>query len=232
MNKKYNHIFFDLDQTLWDFDTNAGDVLTDIYSRFELQKAGIPEISHFICTYKQINASMWADYSKGTITKEFLRVGRYLRTLAAYGVEGDDLAVTMADYYVSECPKKSMLFPYVREILAYLHPKYHLHIITNGFEEVQNIKLNACNLNQYFKNVVTSDQAGFKKPDTGIFRYALRKANASAAYSVMVGDQVEVDIIGARNSGMDQIFFDPSGGKQKGAATYNIKCMSELMKIL
>ncbi len=118
------------------------------------------------------------------------------------------------------------------EVLQYLHIKYSLHLITNGFEEVQHIKIREADIGKYFKTITTSEEAGVKKPDKQIFEYALEKAQAKISESLMIGDTLEVDIQGARNVGMDQVYYNPLKMDHTQAVSYEIGHLIELMEIL
>jgi putative hydrolase of the HAD superfamily len=183
-------------------------------------------------TYKKINAEMWSQYRYGDVSKEDLRYGRFLKTLATFGCYDKNLCFELADYYVAHSPRKNSLTDGAGETLLYLSAKYHLHIITNGFQEIQNIKLENSGIKIYFKKIITSEQIGVRKPDIAIFNYALKEAGASAKESVMVGDSLEVDIIGAKQAGMHQVFYNPFSEKHKEEITCEIKNLKELIHLL
>ena len=134
--------------------------------------------------------------------------------------------------YIEESPYKTELFPFSHEILNYLKEQYTLHIITNGFQEVQHIKLEKSNLSHYFETIITSEQVGIKKPNPQIFEYALNNTGAKAEESIMNGDDLEVDIIGAKILGMEQVYFNPKKEKHQEQLTFEIDCLSQLMEIL
>ena len=154
---KYQHLFFDLDRTLWDFEINAFKTLNEMYSFFSLKNKGVNS-KDFIKKYKLYNEKLWHDYRLGIITKDNLRSRRFILTLNDFGIYDDNLGKKMGDYYVDNCPKKTELIPYTLDVLDYLKQFYILHIITNGFHEVQFIKLKKSNLFKYFW---TSDYAIF-----------------------------------------------------------------------
>lgn len=228
----YSHIFFDLDRTLWDFDRNSHETFTDIHLKYDLQGLGVRSFNEFMHTYQRINLELWDHYRKGEIKKEVLNVKRFSLTLATFGISDDSLSESIAHDYVSISPTKNHLYPGTVEILEYLSKKYQLHIITNGFEEVQHRKLKNSNLDHFFTHVITSEDAGYKKPDEKIFRYALAVAGAEASESLMIGDDIEVDIIGAISAQIDQVLVDYEGIYEKSAATYYIKSLSELREFL
>ena len=230
--KQYKHIFFDLDRTLWDFETNSRLTLEEIYSEFDLANLGINSAEEFITKYKAINENMWDLYRQGKITKDLLRAGRFEATFLEYGIKDENLAKSVGHFYVEQSPIKTALFSNAIEVLTYLKKSYHLHIITNGFEEVQFIKLNKSGLEPFFEVVVTSEQAGCKKPESAIFNYAMKRANAVPSESIMIGDDVPVDLHGAMNVGIDSVYFNPMGEKADDQVNFTIQNLIELKEIL
>lgn len=233
MTKKlYQDIFFDLDHTLWDFETNSLETLNEIFEKYVLKATGIPDAKAFVEVYHNHNHRLWSDYRQGKIEKEELRVQRFELCLNDFGINDPGLAEAIANDYVSISPTKTNLFPHVHEILAYLKSKYRLHIITNGFVEVQYTKLEHSGLRSYFTEVITSEEAGANKPDPVIFHYAMKRANATAETSLMIGDNEEVDIVGARLAGLDQVLFDFADEQQDSVATYRISSLAQLADFL
>ncbi|MGD1846157.1 MAG: YjjG family noncanonical pyrimidine nucleotidase [Salibacteraceae bacterium] len=228
----YRHLFFDLDRTLWDFESNAARTLQEIVDHFELLQRGIPSAENFITTYRKINNQMWDAYRKGELDKDTLRSERFHRALKSFGIDDEDLGAYIGTYYIRESPLKTKLFDGAHETLEYLQDRYTLHIITNGFEEVQHVKLENSRLRGYFDLVVTSEGAGVKKPDPGIFHHALEQAGAAPKESLMIGDDVKVDLLGAKGVGMDQVYFDPHGVTTEHPVTYRIEALSELRSLL
>ena len=229
---KYSHLFFDLDRTLWDFEKNAQEALTEMYNHFDFSSLGLSSAEIFIEKYKFHNEHLWSLYREGKIDKEKLRSYRFQLCLNDFGITNNQLALDLGDRYVSSAPYKTHLFPFTHEVLQYLKSKYQLHIITNGFEEVQHIKLKQSKLDVYFNNIITSEQIGVKKPDPKIFKYALSSAFANSNESLMIGDDFPVDILGAKNIGMDQVFFNPFNEKTDENSTYEISCLSQLRRLL
>lgn len=203
------HIFFDLDRTLWDFERNSAETLRELFDGLKLGHAGIPDAEAFVRLYIEKNDLCWALYRENKISKDRLRTERFVLALAAFGIHDDALALELAETYVERSPLKTGLLPHTLETLAYLAKKYTLHIITNGFEEVQHIKLKQSGLEPYFKTVTTSERAGCKKPDAQIFRHALAVAGAYTFNSLMVGDDFAVDVAGALAAGLKAIHFAP-----------------------
>lgn len=229
--KKYKHLFFDLDRTLWDFDTNSKEAIEDLFARHLLQKALGTNFEEFYKEYLSINHELWSLYRMERIEKDELRLQRFHQTFRHFGYNNPKLALEFNDDYVSLCSSKSNLIPNTIEVLDYLKPKYALHIITNGFIEAQEIKLKNSGLNYYFDEVIVSDGLGVKKPDSKIFHYAMEKANATPEESLMIGDDYGPDIMGAEAVGMDQVFFTKEKKKNQ-PATFTILDLLELKEIL
>jgi putative hydrolase of the HAD superfamily len=226
------HIFFDLDHTLWDFEQNSRDELTYLFSYHKLHQKGISLIDEFIKIYKKINNDCWALYRVNKITKENLRVERFHKTLNYFGIEDIKLSISMADNYVNNSPKRTLLIDGSIELLNYLQNKYNLHIITNGFHEVQLIKLNNSGLSRYFDKIITSEKAGEKKPHKKIFDYALKITNTKRQNSILIGDNLDTDIKGAIDYGMPCIYFNPSNKKHNLSLFAEVKNLKEIKRIL
>lgn len=228
----YKHIFFDLDHTLWDTDANSAEAITELYHKHALREKGITSLETFILKYDEINKKFWDDYAKGKISKQSLRYKRFLLVLQHFGIKNYDLSYSMSEDYTSITPHKSTVQPHTHEVLDYLGNKYPLHIITNGFEDVQHAKLKAAKMNEYFKIIVTPEKAGHKKPSPLIFEYALEQVKAAAADCIMIGDDLEVDVLGARAVGMDHVYYNLTGAKHNETLKYEISSLKELMGIL
>ena len=229
--KKYNHIFFDLDRTIWDFDASADDSFSRMFIKYGLEKLGVPSLVVFREHYERHNDLLWSWYRKGEILKEVLNIKRFEMTLADFGISDTLIAVGMSEDYVTVNPEKAFLFPGAIESLEYLSQKYPLHLITNGFQEVQEQKFRIAKLYLYFKTVTTSEEAGIKKPEPGIFNFAMEKANCTAEDSIYIGDDLAVDVNGALNVGMDQVYFNAEGKRHKEKVTFEIRSLKELMEI-
>ncbi len=230
--KQYNSIFFDLDRTLWDFDSSALMTFEEIYATHNLMDLGVLSVADFMKAYTIHNEALWAKYRLGEITKEKLRGLRFLKTLNDFGIDDSDLAEEIGHDYVRLSPLKVSLFPYATEILQYLRKTYDLHLITNGFSEVQTTKLITSGLGKYFKKIITSEEAGYKKPDKRIFDFAIEQTGAIVEESIMIGDDPEVDILGAMRFGMDAVLFDPERKYAQNGSTYYINSLDELELIL
>ncbi len=230
--KQYKHVFFDLDRTLWDFDAAAEVAFERIYEKYNLKSLGIPSAHEFHEVYHPLNEQLWVLYRSDQITKDELNRIRFLKPLEHYGIHDVDLADHLSEDYVYWSPRIVRLVPGTMELLDYLKPKYHLHLITNGFQEVQHTKLSGSGLEPYFETLTVSEEVGVKKPNPEIFRYALKKAGATAEESLVIGDEMAVDIDGARAAGIDQILFNPSGEVVEGERTFEVKSLLEIMGIL
>lgn len=229
---KYKHLFFDLDRTLWDFETNSHESLTELFHEHDLANKGIDSHHEFIKEYKRINEHYWGLYRLGQIEKEELRTVRFQRTLEHFDIIDIDLAHKVGQDYLEVTPKKPGLLPNAIEVLDALQTRYCLHIITNGFEEVQEVKMQHSGLQGYFDEVITSERVGKKKPDPDVFRFALDLAKAKSNESLMIGDDLPVDVLGARECGMDQIYFNPEKLSHREHVTYEISDLQELLEIL
>lgn len=231
MTNKYQHIFFDLDRTLWDFELNSKKVLIDIFSHFDLSK-WVDHQNTFINKYKIINEDLWSLYRENKLTKEELRWRRFADTLIYFGKKDETKAKEIGEYYVYHSPRQTALFPYSDEILNYLSTKYQLHIITNGFEEVQHIKLNQSKIDHYFNHVILSERVGVKKPHPYIFKKAMQLAKSKSENSLMIGDDWYADIYGASRVGMDSVYFNPNKIEHNNSVQKEISCLSELKTFL
>lgn len=218
------HIFFDLDHTLWDFETNSDIAFKAIFKHHNLQF----DFQKFSNYYRIINQNYWKLYREEKITKDELRYGRLKDAFVKIDHEvEDELIDKLAIDYIDALPKNNQLFEGAHEILEHLKPNYKLHIITNGFNEVQYKKIKNSGLSGYFDKIITSEEAGVKKPDPLIFRYALDTINASANETIMIGDNWEADVMGAMNIGIDAIYFN----YHQESVAENIKSVHHLLEI-
>ena len=229
---KYKHIFFDLDRTLWDFEANSQEVLEDMFNKFDITTIAMIDSQEFIDNYREINHGLWAKYRDGEITKEFLSTERFHATMLLFEVDDIEMAKQMGEFYVKESPYRKQLFSYTIELLDYLQNKYELHLITNGFAEVQYIKLVQSDLSKYFKEKIISEETEWKKPQPEIFKYAMDKAGANANESIMIGDDLKADIIGASKVGIDQIWVNFDNTYAGFKPTYTVGSLKEIEEIL
>ena len=232
MKKSYKHIFFDLDHTLWDFERSAEETKREMFEELKLNERGIESYDTFREKYVGINQALWALYREDKIGKDDLNFRRFYDTLCQFGIDDRNLGETMASGFIEGISSKTSLFPFATETLEYLYPKYSLHIITNGFEEVQYSKLKNSGMYRYFTTVITSEEAGSKKPDAEIFLYSLRKAGASPDESLMIGDDLNVDMAGARQMGIDQLYVNHEKKAHSESVTMEVFSLDEIMGLL
>ncbi|MBI9068304.1 MAG: YjjG family noncanonical pyrimidine nucleotidase [Salinivirgaceae bacterium] len=230
--KKYKNLFFDLDRTLWDFQTNSEQTLCELIDKY-LAKEKI-EFDVFLKIYYSINEDLWLKYRKGEITKEYLRTMRFSKTFSKLGIRmSEEICINISDDYIKESPLKTGVFQGTYETLDYLKGKgYRLFLITNGFIEVQVKKIKQSKLEPYFERMFTSDEAGYQKPDKRIFEHALKTSNSKKSESIMIGDDLETDIAGANSFGMDSVFFNPEGDAHTSKVTYEIAKLENLKQFL
>jgi len=230
---KYRHLFFDLDHTLWDFEANSRQTLEELYSNLQLLDRGVNDFDLFHKNYLVHNEMLWARYRNGYIKVDELRWKRMWLTLLDFKIGDQELARTMATQFLDLLPTRKLLFPYTIEILDYLSNKnYKLHLITNGFEKTQHSKLEYSGLSKYFIEVITSEGSNSLKPHKEIFDYALDKTKATTEESIMIGDSIEVDIQGAMNAGIDQIYVNHLNVEPEIKPTYIVYSLQEIEKIL
>jgi len=205
MNKEIKDVFFDLDHTLWDFDRNSGLAFATI---FEKNKIDV-DLEEFLKVYAPINFQYWKWYREERVTKSQLRYGRFKKTFDALHIKvTDDTIDKLSEDYILHLPDHNYLFDGAIELLEYLKEHYKLHIITNGFEEVQSKKLKNSKIDVYFDTVTTSEAVGVKKPNPRIFHVALEAAQAIPEKSMMIGDTYEADILGAEGVHMKTICYN------------------------
>ena len=230
---KYKHLFFDLDHTLWDFDANARATLMQLHVDLKLPEKGIHDFDLFYRNYLVHNEALWAKYRAGHIKQDELRLKRMWLALLDFKIADEALAKQMNELFLQLLPTRTLLFPDTKEVLRYLCEKgYGLHIITNGFDEVQHSKLKSSGLDDFFKVVVTSECSNSLKPQKEIFEYALNKTGARVEESLMIGDTVDVDVLGALNAGMDAVHVNYNHAEQEVEPTYTIRHLKELEDFL
>ena len=202
---KIQHIFFDLDHTLWDFEKNSALTFQEILPASNITV----DFNMFIKTYIPINFSYWKKYRLEQVTKKDLKYLRLKETFEALDYDvNDDIIHHLSEEYILKLPNYNNLFEGTFELLEYLQHKYQLHIITNGFEEIQTKKMKKSGIYNFFDAIITSESVGVKKPNKKVFEYALEKVNTTASNCIMIGDNLEADIEGALNCGIKAIHFN------------------------
>ena len=233
MRKKYTHLFFDLDNTLWDFETNSRYAMQETFRILQLEKTGV-DFDEFFETYSKYNSELWTAYRKREVTKKELTRQRFQLTFDFFNINNLD-ARAMNDLYLQEMPKQSHLIEGAKEILDYTKSKgYRLFIITNGFKEVQHEKLKQSGLQNYFEKVFISEEIKMPKPGREIFEYAIKSSNAKKKNSLMIGDDWDVDICGATNFGIDAVYYNrlKQSIPELLGKVLVVNCLNELQAVL
>ena len=228
----YQHIFFDLDHTLWDFEKNSKDTMWQLYNRFRLEGRGIKDFDAFYEVYRGHNEKLWVRFRKGFIKREELRWKRMWHTLLDFKIGDTKVANELSSAYIEILPTQKFLVQYAKEVIEYCASKYTLHIITNGFETTQKQKLYNCGLSPFFKNIITSEKSNSIKPKKEIFDFAQSLAMAEKRDCIMVGDALEIDVAGALNAGWDAIYYNPERVKHDQMPTHEIASLKSLLDIL
>jgi YjjG family noncanonical pyrimidine nucleotidase len=230
---KYKHLFFDLDHTLWDFERNSAECLADIYEHFKLKSLNINNLADFYKEFSIVNRHYWSLLESNQITHHELRQRRFRDTFINLGADIDeDFGLEVNEYFLGLLPKKAHLIEGAVEILEYLLPKYELHIISNGWQDIQVNKMKSSEIHHYFGEIITNELAGTRKPDRRIFDYAVATTKANLAESLMIGDNYEADILGAISANMDTVFYNPDKLPTGQKPTFEILKLVELKAIL
>ena len=225
------NLFFDLDHTIWDFDTNANETLRELYDLYQLQFISSKSVDDFVGIYTRVNHDLWALYRQHRVTKEQLRERRFRDTFREMDVDEEEIPLGVEAEYIAICPTKTTLLPGAREALDYLAGKYDLHLITNGFAESQRTKLRCSDLEKYFKTLTISEEVGAQKPHPLVFETALKNAGSELKTSHYVGDNLEADVKGAIQSGWHAYWLtdDPSAfSNEKCTAISSMLDLKEL----
>ncbi len=228
---KYSHLFFDLDHTLWDFETNSLQTLEELFTKYHLNNS-FDSFDQFYDKYETHNEELWVLYREGKITKEKLNFQRFYTPLSEAGIKDETVASNFAKDYITVSPTKTALMPNTVEVLTELKKRYKLHIITNGFKEVQFIKLKNSNLEQFFSKIFISETIGASKPKTAFFEYAVKSANARKKECLIIGDNLETDIDGAINFGLDYVFYNPNKNTHNRSLMHEISDLKEILDIV
>jgi putative hydrolase of the HAD superfamily len=230
--KQYCTVFFDLDHTLWDYETNSNATLTELYQVYGLQSKGVYALQSFLDEFRKVNDELWQLYDTGRIGSEVIRQERFRRILGHFSVFDDKLDRDLSADYLDQCPRKGHLMPHAIDVLDYLSGRYRLTVITNGFDEIQHLKLKSGNLAGYFDHIVTSQKAGHRKPAREIFDFALEHNRTKCHEAIMIGDNLITDVGGARSASIDAVFFNAEKRVHNEVTDFEIICLSELRKIL
>jgi putative hydrolase of the HAD superfamily len=229
---KYKNLFFDLDDTLWAFSENSRDAFEEVYQKYNFNLY-FDSFEHYYTLYQARNLELWEEYAEGIVTKEELNKQRFYYPLQAVGVNDRELSERFSTDFFAIVPTKEKLMPYAKEILEYLKPKYNLYIISNGFRELQSLKMKASGIDHYFQKIVLSEDIGVMKPYPEIFNFALSATQSEVRASIMIGDSWKADITGARGVGMDQIYYNIENRMEfPFQATWVVRGLKEMTEIL
>lgn len=205
MHNTITDIFFDLDHTLWDFEKNSALTFRKILHKNNVQI----NPDKFLEVYVPINFEFWKLFRDEKITKSELRYQRLATTFNRLNVSfTDDLIHLLAEEYIKYLSSFNHLFDYTEDLLKGLHGKYKLHVITNGFREVQHKKIRQAGIYEYFDHIIDSESVHVKKPNPKIFKHAMELAKVAPENAMMIGDNLEADIMGALDLNMNAIHVD------------------------
>ncbi len=206
--------------------------MKDIYKIFNFEKWSYFNFEKLMVVFNEVNNYLWDKYNHGLIEQMELRNERFQIILGKLGVPDNEIPKGVGEKYIEIAPEKQKVIPFSHEVLAYLQPNYNLHIISNGFDDIQYKKLNASNIRHYFNEIITSDGSGFRKPSKEIFDYAMKKAGASRKNSLMIGDNIDTDIMGAQNASMDHMYFNPTKTPHNLKVNFEINSLKQILQIL
>ena len=228
--KEIQHVFFDLDDTLWDFKKNSHAVLKDLFIEFSLADKLKTDFENFFVEYRKVNRKIWSDYYKRAIDKVFLRNQRFHLVFKSFSYDNFDESLHISEHYLTRTPKGHFLKDHCLEVLEHLGTKYQLHIITNGFRDVQDIKLDSTGIRDYFQHIIISEDYDLVKPQKEIFVLAENLTGAHSSNCLMIGDSLESDVTGALQAGWKAILFDEEEREVFGGE--KIKNLKELKLLL
>jgi putative hydrolase of the HAD superfamily len=220
-------IFFDWDHTLWDHDRNASEVIHELLGEFSLLNSLNTSPDDIWSTFQHINDALWDDYQHGRIDQKTLRDTRFERFFDALGIQGD--AASFSEIYLERTPRKTHLISNAFRVIERLAAKYPLYVLTNGFDDIQHVKIAGVGMQSFFKQIITSDVAGCKKPSSAFFEFALKSSNCLAHEVVMVGDHPIIDIQAAEAVGIPAIHLHLRNEPIK--TTLQIKSLMELLDL-
>ena len=231
MGKTYKNLFFDLDHTLWDFDKNSEASLRKLYHEYDLGSMGIEDFDALFRSYNVHNDKLWDRYRNGYIKRDELRWKRMWLMLLDFKIADTALAHELGVAYLEILPTQTLLLPHTKELLDHCKGRYEMHLITNGFETTQRLKLQYSGISRYFTHLITSEKSNSMKPHKEIFDFALKVTNATVDESIMIGDAVDIDILGAINAGWDTVYFNPHNKPHDRKPTFEVRHLSELLEI-
>ncbi len=229
---KYTHLFFDLDHTLWDFDRASEETWRVLWADHALESRIPVGFDAFFEIYCGHNDRMWERFRNGHMKREELRWKRVWHSFLDVKLYDTDLSQKVSAAYLELLPTQQCLMPAAKELLDHCKDRYSMHLITNGFETTQRLKLRNSGIEDYFEEIFTSERCSSIKPQPEIFHFAMRTCGAECGGSLMIGDAFDIDIRGAQGVGMDTAYYNPKGLPHSGKPTYELKCLDELIGVL
>lgn len=206
---KPKHLFFDLDHTLWDFEKNSTECLEEIFRSYQGEIPEYITFDEFNTTFSRINKQFWFLLDTRQISHEHLRITRFKAVFESLGWKiTDEKSLEINSIFLKKLPQKGHLIKDADAVLRYLSANYQLHIISNGYLDIQTNKLKSGGILHYFKKIITFDVAGARKPEKEIFEYALKEIGAETNEVIMIGDNLIADIEGANLAGIKAIHLD------------------------
>lgn len=230
--EKIKHIFFDLDHTLWDFDKNSTETLFFLFDQHNFNQLHGIQKEEFVFQYHKVNRELWELFNHNIIDKHELRELRLQQTFINLGIDIAAIPITFNEEYIKICPKKGNLFPHTIAMLTYLSSKYNIHILSNGFEEIQAIKIKTSGIAHFFKTVFTADTIGFKKPHLNFYNHVINELNIHSNECIMIGDTLDADVLGAMNAGIKAVYFNPEKNKHSTKLDFEINSLIQLKDFL
>lgn len=230
--QRYRNLFIDLDDTIYDFSAASRESFHETYDQLHYERY-FDSFEQYMQIYEPYNLELWRIYGEGKITKAELNRRRYLHPLETVGVNDPQLAETFCHEALGRIPTKNKLVDGAMELLEYLRPKYRMHILSNGFKELQSHKMRTSGILHYFDSLILSEDIGINKPRRELFEYALEKSGSQVSDSIMIGDMFDTDIAGAAGVGMEQIYYNPK--EKKGhpfTPTYEVNHLLQIKEIL
>jgi len=225
------HLIFDLDDTIWDFQRNSKETLLGLHQDYNLAKKGVTQ-QKFLQTFKEVNSRLWDQFDEGLITRDVIREKRFHSVLDKLAISHNGEAMQMQDEFMQKCSTSPFLVEGALQVLKHFHSTYTFHILSNGFDEIQFVKLESSGITHYFDKIITSGRAGFRKPQPEIFEFALNEIGATKEECIMIGDNPVADIEGAFHFGMDQIYYNTHEKECAITPSYSIKNLTKLLTIL
>jgi 2-haloacid dehalogenase len=203
---KHQLFLFDLDDTLLDF--KASEQLSFDRTMRALGLAVLPE--GMFARYQAINIALWKRFETGAVAKDVLKVERFRKTFQETGLDLDPEAASRL--YLESLSDTVVLIDGARELCATLAAIGEVGIITNGIEQLQHRRIVSAGLRDHVSFVATSEACGHAKPDRRFFEFTVKMARAfSHAETVIVGDRLDADILGANRFGIESCWFNPGG---------------------